>query len=138
MKIGILTYYGVHNYGAVLQANALKKVLQQEGYEVTFLTFTRNYDMTPSKQVNKYKIGLGSIGFYVKYLTEKGLGNITFNLKKSNALKKFRSEYIPIFGRYSDFDGDAIIIGSDEVFSVDVGVNPFLFGHGLPCSKVIS
>ncbi|MCD7771856.1 MAG: polysaccharide pyruvyl transferase family protein [Oscillospiraceae bacterium] len=138
MKIGILTYYGVHNYGAVLQANALKKVLQQEGHEVTFLTFTRNYDMTPSKQVNKYKIGLGSIGFYIKYLTEKGLGNITFNLKKSNALKKFRSEYIPLFGRYSDFDGDAIIIGSDEVFSVDVGVNSFLFGHGLPCSKVIS
>lgn len=29
MKIGILTYYGVHNHGAVLQANALKSVLQK-------------------------------------------------------------------------------------------------------------
>ena len=27
MKIGILTYYGVHNHGAVLQANALKTCL---------------------------------------------------------------------------------------------------------------
>ena len=28
MKIGILTYYGVHNHGAVLQANALKSLFK--------------------------------------------------------------------------------------------------------------
>lgn len=31
MEIGILTYYGVHNHGAVLQVNALKMVLEEKG-----------------------------------------------------------------------------------------------------------
>lgn len=45
MKIGILTYYGVHNHGAVLQANALKSVLQKMGHEVSFVSFERNYGL---------------------------------------------------------------------------------------------
>ena len=44
MKIGILTYYGVHNHGAVLQANALKSVLEAQGHDVKFLTFDRSYE----------------------------------------------------------------------------------------------
>lgn len=138
MKIGILTYYGVHNYGAVLQANALRKVLQNYGHEVVFLTFSRNYDTTPVNQINKYKIGIKSVKFYFGYLFEKGIRNIIFNMKKSKALKKFRSEYIPLFGRYTDFDGDAVIIGSDEVFSADIGINPFFYGHGIPTDKILS
>ena len=47
MKIGILTYYGVHNHGAVLQANALRTYLMGKGHEVSFLTFDRNYDFIP-------------------------------------------------------------------------------------------
>lgn len=138
MKIGILTYYGVHNYGAVLQANALKKVLQNNGHEVGFLTFSRNYDTTPVKQINKYKIGLNSVKFYVNYVFDKGIRNIVFNIKKSRSLKKFRTECIPLLGRYTDFDGDAVIIGSDEVFSADVGINSFFYGHGIPSDKILS
>ena len=138
MKIGILTYYAVHNYGAVLQANALKKVLEKDGHVVTFLSFSRNYDMTPYQQINKYKFGAGSIIFYIKYAISKGFKNILFNLRKSKSLKIFRANYLPLSCRYSDFDGDVVIVGSDEVFSVDVGVNHFFFGHGIPCSKIIS
>ena len=29
MKFGIITHYDVHNHGAILQMNALKKVLEQ-------------------------------------------------------------------------------------------------------------
>lgn len=39
MKIGILTYYGVHNHGAVLQANALRQVLLNKGHDCGFLEF---------------------------------------------------------------------------------------------------
>ena len=45
MKIGILTYYGVHNHGAVLQANALKTVLESKGHECGFLEFERSYSI---------------------------------------------------------------------------------------------
>ncbi len=94
MKIGILTYYGVHNHGAVLQANALKTVLERKGHECGFLEFERSYSNISQQQANKYKIGLGSIGFYAKYMMEKGIGNILYNVSKKRTLGKFRT---PIF-----------------------------------------
>ena len=41
MNLGILTYYGVHNYGAVLQVNALQQVLKRIGHDVHFLSFSK-------------------------------------------------------------------------------------------------
>ena len=138
MKIGILTYYGVHNHGAVLQANALKTVLESKGHECGFLEFERSYSNIPQKQANKYKFGLGSIGFYIKYLMKKGTGNILYNVSKKQTLTKFRTMNIPMKGNYEEFDGDLIVIGSDEVFSLEIGVNPFLYGNGLKAKHVIS
>ncbi len=138
MKIGILTYYNVHNHGALLQANALKLVLQQLGHEVVFLSFQRNYDNIPIDQAKKYKLGLSSIPFFIRYAHQKGISNILYNLAKRITLDKFRKDHIPLGGGYSDFDGDIVVIGSDEVFSQEVGVNPFLYGHELAVKKIIS
>lgn len=138
MKIGILTYYGVHNHGAVLQANALKTVLNQKGHECGFLEFERSYSNISQQQANKYKLGIGSIGFYAKYLIEKGAGNIIYNVNKKRTLKKFRMTNLPLIGKYENFDGDLVIIGSDEVFSLEIGVNPFLYGNNLNSKHVIS
>lgn len=138
MKIGILTYYEVHNHGAVLQANALKTVLNKMGHDVEFVRFARNYDYIPEGNEKKYKIGLSSIPFYVKYLVEYGAANIFYNVKKSRMLGKYRKENIKIGARYSDFEGDAVIIGSDEVFSLEIGINPFLFGYALNTPLVLS
>ena len=138
MIIGILTYYGVHNHGAVLQANALKTVLESKGHECGFLVFERSYSNISQKQANKYKLGLGSIGFYAKYLMEKGAGNILYNVSKKRTLAKFRATNIPMMGKYEDFSGDLAVIGSDEVFSLEIGVNPFLYGNGLKAKHIIS
>ena len=138
MKIGILTYYGVHNHGAVLQANALKTVLESKGHECGFMEFERSYSNISQKQANKYKLGLGSIGFYARYLIEKGAGNILYNVSKKRTLAKFRATNIPMLGKYEDFLGDLAVIGSDEVFSLEIGVNPFLYGNGLNAKHVIS
>ena len=138
MKAGILTYYGVHNHGAVLQANALKLILEKMGCEVSFLTFSRNYDMIPAENSKKYKIGISSIPFYIRYALEKGMSNIIFNLKKNKILDKYRTANIPLGERYSDFQGELVVIGSDEVFAMDVGINPFFYGHGIKTKKVIS
>ena len=102
MKIGILTYYGVHNHGAVLQANALKTVLKGKGHECGFLEFERSYSNISRQQANKYKLGLGSIGFYAKYLMEKGVGNILYNVGKKRTLGKFRADNIPMMAKYED------------------------------------
>lgn len=138
MKIGILTYYGVHNHGAVLQANALRNVLESKGHECGFLEFERSYSNISQQQANKYRISLGSISFYAKYLTEKGIKNILYNLKKRQTLGKFRATNIPLMGRYENFNGDLVVIGSDEVYSLEIGVNPFLYGNGLSAKHIIS
>lgn len=39
MKVGILTFHDAHNYGAVLQAFALKKYIQKLGYEVRIINY---------------------------------------------------------------------------------------------------
>lgn len=138
MKIGVLTYYNVHNHGAVLQANALRMVLNIIGHECGFLEFERSYSNISAKQANKYVLGLGSIPFYTKYLVEKGLGNILYNAQKRKTLDAFRAQNIPLIGNYKDFAGHLAIIGSDEVFSLEIGINPFLYGNGLKTKHVIS
>ena len=138
MDIGILTYYGVHNHGALLQAYALKSVLENMGHKVRFLSFERSYEYISSKQVQKYKISLKSIPFFLKYTKEKGIGNIIYNLKKRKALNNFRKEQFDIGTEWNEFNGDLIIIGSDEVFSLEIGYNPMLYGHGLNSKATIS
>ncbi len=39
MKVGILTFHDAHNYGAVLQAYALKKYIQKLGHEVKIINY---------------------------------------------------------------------------------------------------
>lgn len=43
MKIGILTYHRAHNYGAVLQAFALKSSLVLQGHNVEFIDYWPDY-----------------------------------------------------------------------------------------------
>lgn len=138
MKIGILTYYGVFNHGAVLQANALKMVIRNLEHECNFIRFNRNYDMIPREQVKKYNISLKSVTLYAKYLMKKGVRNTFYNLKKNAILNAYRQAELPLGEQYNEFSGDAVVIGSDEVFSLEIGVNPFFYGHGLKSDKVLS
>ena len=138
MKIGILTYYGVHNHGAVLQANGLQQVLKKMGHDVCFLSFDRSYEYISAEQTKKYKIGLSSIPFYFKYMLEKGPANILYNYKKRNTLKAFRNAAFDLNTAYDAFTGDAVVIGSDEVFSLEIGYNPMMYGYGLHADRIAS
>ena len=42
MKVGILTFHDAHNYGAVLQAYALKKYIKELGYDVKIINYHHN------------------------------------------------------------------------------------------------
>lgn len=63
MDIGIITHYDVHNHGALLQLNALCKVLKKMGYEATALRFEKNYDFLGIELKDKYNISLRSIPY---------------------------------------------------------------------------
>lgn len=113
----------------------MRTIFLDKGYECEFLEFDRDYSMIPQKQANKYKIGIKSIPFYMQYLCQKGIGNIVYNVKKNQVLNQFRRKKLPLGGRYDGFQGDVVVIGSDEVFSLEIGVNPFLYGNDIHAKK---
>ena len=81
MKIGIITHYDVHNHGAILQMNALIKVLKKNfGIEAQALQFDKNYDFLGRELKAKYEIGIKSVGIYLKYLFDRGLKIFIFNV----------------------------------------------------------
>ncbi len=129
MKVGILTHYNVNNQGAQLQMYALSRYLEEHGHEVVILTYEKNFDFIP-EEGKKNNVSIKSIPYYIKnYLFEKGFGLTLFNAKKvkahQDALKQFT--LVP----YDNNNCDAVVIGSDEVFSIDVGCNKMMYGHGL-------
>ena len=50
-KIGILTFHNAHNYGAVLQAYALKTKLNRMGYDASVLNYQNKYIARNYKKV---------------------------------------------------------------------------------------
>ena len=138
MKIGILTYYFVHNYGAILQAYGVQCVLESMGHEPVFLTFSRNYDHLPVGAEKKYNLSIKSVPLLTKYFFDNGAGTFYYNYIKRNRLHAFSTTKMKMGERYSDAKKDAVLIGSDEVFAIDVGLNPFLFGHDIPVDNIFS
>lgn len=135
-----MTYYNVHNHGASLQLNGLVKVLEREfKIEAKALQFDRNFDYLDRSLKNKYVLSIKSIGIYFKYLKERGLREFLFNVKKKAIFEKFNKREDLIGDYYFESPQlDGIIIGSDEVFSIEIGLTHALFGHALPSFKVFS
>lgn len=136
MKIGILTHYNVNNQGAQLQMYAMKAWLEEQGHQVTVLTYEKNFDF--NREAEKKNSGsISNFSYYIKnYLLDKGLGLTLFNTRKVLALKKDFAG-VPT-APYDQSGCDAIIIGSDEVFSIDVGCNKMMYGHGLGAVPAIA
>ena len=129
MKIGILTHYNVYNLGAQLQLSAMRHYLEDLGHQPVVLTYEKNYDYWESEK-EKNSASLKALPYYFKhYLVEKGPGLTLFNVRKVRALQAGMKRYA--YAPYNDQDCDAIVIGSDEVFSIDVGCNPMMYGHGI-------
>lgn len=136
--IGIVTHYEVHNHGAQLQLFALIKVLVEHGYTAKALTFEKDYRYLDSTAKNKYKISIKSIPFYLNYLCKKGLKKTLFNIKKKRLFDKFRTENSILGCAYKDYDSELLIIGSDEVFSTEVGVTDSFWGVNSKAKKIVT
>lgn len=139
MKIRIITHHSVHNHGAVLQLYALKKILSLYDETVCALEYAKNYDFLEENAGIKYNISLKSVPFYIKFLKQKGLKRTLFNIKKRNLLNKFKSKNELVGEYYSHVKNvDAVFVGSDEVFSIEPGLNPFFWGMGVPAKHVFA
>lgn len=139
MKIGILTVPFNNNYGGLLQAYALKKVLKEMGHDVVFLNRQRN-----KQQSLKFKIYNLLVKFHIieDYLEKR-------SAKLSKNTDKFKQKYLePITEAYyttkefceaKNLGIDFFIVGSDQVWrynyaedSIDDYFFSILDGGNLP------
>ena len=140
MKIGIITHYAVHNHGASLQLNALVKVLKKNfNADAQALQFVTNYDFADKSVRDKHRISIKSVGYFLNYIRERGIKLFLFNLQKKRLFDRFNTQENLIGPRSNACEEmDAVIIGSDEVFSLFAGPTPEFFGYNLPSKKVFS
>ncbi len=135
MKIGIITYWDTEeNYGQVLQCYALISYLKEKGHE-PFLIRTKLGDDGHTSFIHKIETVLTLLSkpssFIKLFRRKEPLYNETGN-KTDRKFKEFRKKNIPYTEEiysYSDlcnsqFDVDAIICGSDQVWS---GISPLMF-----------
>lgn len=137
MKIGILTHYNVNNQGAQLQMYATYMQLKQLGHEPVVLTYKKNFDFVPQLE-KRNQITIASIPYIIKhFLIEKGWGLTWHNVCKYLVNKRFRVKRFRS-GYYCSTSIDAALVGADEVFSLELGVNMMMFGHGVNTDNMIA
>lgn len=138
MKIGILTHYQAESHGALLQLYALTRYLKQRGHEVYTLTYSRNMDFASEADRKKFSVGLSSVPYYLReYLLQKGPGYVWTMLRRHFVLRRFLRKQFR-FLPYDSCRADAAIVGSDEVWSLQLGMNTMLFAHGVDARKILS
>ena len=138
MKIGILTYHRAENYGALLQAYAMRTYLQQLGHEVEFV------DYWPKYHSDYFKI-FSLDDFWKSSLKGKvaRLGRLVLVGHKLRRRKRVMLQFIheqlglPVQPRLEDRTAvselyDAVIYGSDQIWRKQglggVGFDDWYFG----------
>lgn len=124
MKIGILTFQFADNYGALLQAYALKQYLSKNGDQVEIINYankklSRAYDINPFKYKNIFR-------------TAKSLIVYPFRSSQAELFKKFRKERLGIhnpqvFSTELQNDYDCYIVGSDQVWNSKITFNDYTY-----------
>lgn len=122
MRIGILTYHRAENYGALLQAYAMRTFLQSLGHDVEFVDYWPDYHndyfrIFPSKRFKQGGAVTKLACFYLA--TVWGLPR----LKRKQVLKSFMKDYLglPEKARFSDSkdickEYDVVVYGSDQIW----------------------
>lgn len=138
MKIGILTYHRAENYGALLQAYALRTFLQSLGHEVSFVDYWPTYHVdffkifswnrfkkTCWKDKIEYVIG-ATLWLFPRLKRKRKLkrfivGNLSLNEKPLYNEKTKTTEHF-----------DLVIYGSDQIWRkqnmAGVGFDDWYFG----------
>lgn len=138
MKIGILTYHRAENYGALLQAYALRTYLQGLGHDVEFV------DYWPDYHVNYFKVFS-----WKRFRNANWKGKIDLLLgvtlwlylrqTRSKRLRRFIHERLGVTGnpRYNEKSQatepyDIVVYGSDQIWRKQnmggVGFDDWYFG----------
>lgn len=136
-KIGIITLHQITNYGGILQAYALQKVIANMGYEVEHI----EKSMYPKRLSTLQKIFLYPLRYFRKKILHQKLAiraeenrykwvdswyataKYTMSFIKKNIIHK----YVHSFKELVPSDYDALVVGSDQIwrpkYTADVGLD---------------
>lgn len=149
MKIGILTYHRAHNYGAMLQAYALRTTLRQTKHnEVEFIDY---WPLSHQKQYALFKPIIGTnIASKCKNLI-LNLLTLTRRYRRIREFEHFEQKYLqlpksivyPQDQQTITEQYDCIVVGSDQIWRnhitahQKIGFDPVYFcqtlAHPTPC-----
>lgn len=119
MKIGILTFHYVHNYGAVWQAYALRHVLEEMGHEVEIVNYRNGYvENSYSVKLNSYseiKRRKGKI-YSPVVCREEYRRREKFNDFINSVLLRDKVQVLSV-QELEHVDADAFISGSDQIWT---------------------
>lgn len=123
MKIGILTFHRAHNYGAMLQAYALHRVLSLKGHDVEFLSYRNERIESAYKLWRWHYNGDTSIISNVKTFIAEII--LFFQWKKRRRIFiAFIELFLPESKKITkkdilqkSFDYDALFFGSDQIWT---------------------
>lgn len=128
-KVGILTFHQAINYGAVLQAYALKEVCDSLGFETHIINYSSSDYSTyprPLKELLKSQNKKIGIIVFVRNIT-----SYLSDIKKWRLFYKFRKTYLsesPLCVDINDIEKlkyDYYIAGSDQIWNYKITGNEF-------------
>ena len=136
MKVGIITWYNVINYGAVFQAYALQQSIKKLGHESVIL----EHDKVIKSPFEKKEIkSLKEALVFFRSITPNRIKNKKRNKLKYNHYQIFLNNHLTIGKKYDvEQKLDAAIIGSDQMFDVRYWCYGFQFGHDIACENINS
>lgn len=133
MKVGILTYHRSHNYGALLQAIALRHAIAKLGHDVYFLDYWPKYRKEMYEPINKMYLRRVSMCKKIKYLCTYPLKYIPVK-KRFNKFQKFIERYVEPYCIPCSTKCDIIVCGSDQIWRKQSNLNnkldPRYFAEG--------
>lgn len=127
-KIGILTTYFATNFGAMLQPFAMKRVLEQYGYDVELIRYKQHKVFNTYKPFNWRKLIRKNIFSSIQYLV-----SLPILFRKAAVFNSYMQKYVqPVkgFSRTIPSDKDYYFFGSDQIWnpSITDGFDDIYFG----------
>ena len=131
MKIGILTYHRSHNYGALLQAIALREILTRIGNSVTYIDYWPAYHRHMYK-VFSYHMLMDKSSFLARCRYAKNcILHYRVRMERIANFENFIAEFITPYLSPMDEFYDVVIHGSDQIWRIQPEIhmyNPIYFG----------
>lgn len=129
MRVGISTVHWAHNYGAMLQAYALRRYCESKGCEVIF-TDRRRVELRPWNPKPFGSLPFKEQLMYPKYMFKWFLPTYIPRKKREKKFERFLDTYLNDKQLLPNTEFDVIIYGSDQIWSkFDYGYDKIWWGY---------